>query len=411
MKFPRRSLRALPLAAALAVGAMGVAVYAQLEGGERGVPPIDSASNFEVNGIVVDVAAKTADAARMRGWREAQRLGWKKLWEETHGQGAPGLSDGALDSVVSGIVVEDEQIGPNRYIARLGVLFDRVRTSEILGVAGNVRRSAPLLVVPIQYSGGLPQSFETRTEWQKAWARFRTADSVIDYVRPTGSGADPLLLTASQTKRPGRRWWRMLLDQYGAADLIIPQARLERVYPGGPVLGHFSAFYGPDAKPLGNFTLRVGSSAGIPKLMDAGVRRLDQLFAAALASGKLAPDTSLVIEQPVDETALEEATTNEDTADTGEQAITTPDEDRAAATASKTFSVQFDTPDVASVTSAESAVRAVPGVRSAATTSLALGGVSVMRVAFDGDADMLRLGLSARGYRVTVSGDTIRIRR
>ena len=410
MKFQRSHFRTLPFAAALLAGATGIAVYAQLEGGERGVPPIDSASNFEVSGVVVDVAAKNAETARLRGWREAQRLGWKKLWEETHGPGAPNLSDGALDSIVSGIVVEDEQIGPNRYIARLGVLFDRVRTSEVLGVAGHVRRSAPLLVVPIQYSGGLPQSFETRTEWQKAWARFRTADSTIDYVRPTGGGADPLLLTAAQTKRPGRRWWRMLLDQYGAADLIIPQVRLERSYPGGPVLGYFSAFYGPDAKPLGNVTLRVGSSAGIPKLMDEGVRRLDQMFATALASGKLAPDTSLVIEQPVEDEELEEVAAVEE-ADVGEQAATTPEEDRAAAAASKTFTIQFDTPDVASVTSAESTVRAVPGVRSASTSSLALGGVSVMRVAFDGDADMLRLGLSARGYRVTVSGDTIRIRR
>ena len=380
MTFQIRHFRLLPFAAALVAGVMGMAVYAQLEGGERGVPPIDSASNFEVNGVVVDVAARTAEAARLRGWREAQRLGWKKLWEETHGPGAPGLSDGALDSIVSGIVVEDEQIGPNRYIARLGILFDRVRTSEILGVSGNMRRSAPLLVIPIQYSGGLPQSFETRTEWQKAWARFRTADSVIDYVRPTGGGADPLLLTASQTKRPGRRWWRMLLDQYGAADLIIPQVRLERFYPGGPVLGHFSAFYGPDAKPLGNFTLRVESSAGIPKLMDAGVRRLDGLFAQALASGRLAPDTSLVIEQPVEEEELEASDVVDDTADAGEQSVTTPEEERAVATAAKTFSIQFETPDVASVTATESAVKAVPGVRSASTSSLALGGVSVMRL-------------------------------
>ena len=91
--------------------------------------------------------------------------------------------------------------------------------------------------------------------------------------------------------------------------------------------------------------------------------------------------------------------------------MTTPEEERAVATAAKTFSIQFETPDVASVTATESAVKAVPGVRSASTSSLALGGVSVMRVAFDGDVDMLRLGLAARGYRVSVSGDTIRIRR
>lgn len=409
VKFLSRQIRSVHIALALVLGATAVGVYAQLEGGERGVAPVDSASNFEVRGITVDVAARNADMASTRGWREAQRLGWKKLWEETHGTGAPSLGDGALDSIVSGIVVEDEQIGPNRYIARLGILFDRVRTSEILGVAGNMRRSAPLLIIPVQYSGGLAQSFETRTEWQKAWARFRTADSSIDYVRPTGGGADPLLLTAAQTQRPGRRWWRMLLDQYGAADLLLPQVRLERTYPGGPVFGHFSAFYGPDAKPLGNFTLRVASSAAIPKLMDAGVKRIDSIFAQALAAGKLAPDTSLVIETPVEEPTTTDAETTDEALGVAEDTANTPAASQAAAT--RSFSVQFDTPDVGSVTSAETTVRAVPGVRSASTTSLALGGVSVMRVSFDGDADMLRIGLSARGYRVSVSGDTIRIRR
>ena len=69
------SIRWLVLAVALVCGALAVGVYAQLEGNDRGVAPIDSASNFEVTGISVDVAARTADMARMRGWREAQRLG------------------------------------------------------------------------------------------------------------------------------------------------------------------------------------------------------------------------------------------------------------------------------------------------------------------------------------------------
>jgi hypothetical protein len=90
----------------------------------------------------------------------------------------------------------------------------------------------------------------------------------------------------------------MLLDQYGAADVIVPQVRLQRVYPGGPIIGHFSAFFGPDKKPLGHVTLRVSSAAGLPKLLDAGVKRLDAIYAAALARGVLRPDTSLVIEQP-----------------------------------------------------------------------------------------------------------------
>ena len=394
---------------ALVVGAAGMAVFAQLESGDRGVAPIDSSSNFEVSGIAVDVAARDAEAARMRGWREAQQLAWEQLWTQTHGSTPPQLGDAALDGLVSGIVVEDEQIGPQRYIARLGVLFDRVRTGEILGVAGNARRSAPLLIIPVQFSGGVSQSFETRTQWQKAWARFRTGDSVIDYVRPTGTGADPLLLTQAQVGRPGRRWWRMLLDQYGAADVIIPQVRLERIYPGGPIIGHFSAFTGPDSRPLGHFSLRVASSAALPSLMDAGVRRLDGMFAAALADGRLRPDTSLVIEEPVSSEDLEAVT--EAATDGPAAASDVLGQDSPASASVRTLMLQVDTPDGASVPALEASLRAIPGVRSAATTSLALGGVSVLRVAYEGTPDTLRAALMARGFRVAGSGDSLRIRR
>lgn len=402
-----RFLRPVPIALALGLAGLGAAVIAQIDGGERGVAPIDSSSDFEVSGIKVDVAAKTADAARYGGWREAQRQGWRLLWNNVHGGPAPGLSDSALDSIVAGIVVDKEQVSPNRYIATLGVLFDRVRAGQILGVSGTTIRSAPLLVIPVQWSGGTPQSFETRTEWQKAWARFRTGGSSIDYVRPSGTGADPLLLNYGQTGRPGRRWWRMLLDQYGAADVLVPQVRLERMWPGGPVIGHFSARFGPDNRPLSTFVLRVGSSAGIPQMMDEGVRRMDQMFAQALADGRLRPDSSLVIEQPVEEDALlpEEAPGLDGTD------MTATDDAGAAAAGTSTFSVQYETPDVASVGSMEAAIRGIAGVRSASTGSLALGGISIMRVAYAGDIASLKAALAARGFRVQEGGGALRISR
>jgi hypothetical protein len=179
--------------------------------------------------------------------------------------------------MVSGIVVEQEQIGPKRYIATLGVLFDRARTGQLLGVGGVVHRSAPMLVIPVMLTGGAFTSFEYRNEWQKAWARFRTGNSAVDYVRPTGSGIDPLLLNVMQARRPGRGWWRMLLNQYGAADVVVPEVHLKRLWPGGPAIATFTARHGPDGAVLGSFTLRVETSAAIPKLLDAGVQRLDTL--------------------------------------------------------------------------------------------------------------------------------------
>ncbi len=410
----RRLFKNLPILLALLFSAVGAVVYAQIEGGDRGIAPIDTASGLEVSGIVVDVSARSADAARYGGWREAQRKGWRLLWTKYHGGGAPGLSDGALDSIVSSIVVEEEQISATRYIARLGVIFDRVRAAEILGVGGGRTRSAPMLVIPIMWEGGTPISFEQRTSWQKAWATYSMSNSAIDYVRPSGTGADPLLLNVGQIGRPGRRWWRALLDQYGAADVVIPTVKLERRWPGGPVVGHFSARFGPDNRLLDTFSLTAPNAAGIPKMMEAAITRIDGIYANALATGLLRPDQSLIIEQPVEpdaptmeeDSGLTPETPSEDAAGDEDEG----DEPKAAAEIS-TFTIQFETPDVGSVSATESAVRGIPGIKSASTTSLALGGVSVMRVSFAGDAGMLRLGLAARGFSVSEGGGGFRISR
>jgi hypothetical protein len=407
VKLPGRPPLVIALLLSLAAGGT---VYAQLEGADRGVPPIDSASTFEVTGIEVDVSADTSDKARYEGWRQAQLKGWKALWAKTNGRPigqAPGLSESALNSMVSGIVVEQEQIGPKRYIATLGVLFDRARTGQLLGISGTVRRSAPMLVIPVMLTGSSYQSFESRNEWQKAWARYRTGNSPVDYVRPSGSGIDPLLLNASQTRRPGRGWWRMLLDQYGAADVIVPEVHLRRLFPGGPAIATFTARHGPDNRFLGRVTLRAESSAAIPRLLDEGVRQLDSLYGRALGAGLLRPDPSLILpEPPPIEEIEEEALVEEPGLTPGAGVGPAP-----TGTATTTFNVQVDTPDADAVNRAELAVSRVRGVTSALTTSLALGGTSVMRVTYMGDAAGLQAALEAQGWSVQGSGTSLRISR
>ncbi len=402
--------RVAQILAIIGASLLAAAVIAQIEGGDRGVAPIDSSGSFEVSGITVDVRAKTADAARLGGWRIAQRKGWQQLWAKMHGGqgGAPALGDSALDGIVAGIVVESEQIGPDRYVATLGVLFDRARAGQILGVTGNVSRSAPMLVLPVMWSGGTAYTFEQRTEWQKAWARYRTGNSPIDYVRPSGTGSDPLLLNYGQTQRPGRNWWRMILDQYGAADVLSPQVRLQYSYPGGPVVGFFAARHGPGNAVVSTFALRVDSSDKIPAMLDEGVKRMDGIYADALAMGILRPDPSLIETPQIDPSLIAnvtEAVIDETASDNTTIAAPEP------VTTVSTFTVQFDTPDVGSVSSTESSVKGVPGVKSATTTSLALGGTSVMSVSFAGDAATLKLALEARGFRVSEGGGALRIRR
>ena len=296
----------------------GGIVVAQIEGPKRGIAPIASAGDFEVTGVSVNVVGDNAFDARQKGWEQAQRVAWAALWRKTHNEVGASLSDSTLDGITAAIVVEQEQIGPRRYVAKLGVLFDRARAGQLLGVSGVTRRSAPLMLLPITYSAGAPTVFEQRTSWQRSWAKFRTADSTIDYVRPSGAGGESLLLNAGQPERRSRIWWRTILDQFGAADVIIPIARIERQWPGGPVIGRFSARYGPDNRFLGAFTLRTTNEAGIPAMMDQAVLRMDQLFQSAFSSGRLRADASLVLEPEVVEgedleSEIEDAATGDQT--------------------------------------------------------------------------------------------------
>lgn len=360
----------------------------------------DSSGSFEVSGVTVDVTGADAEAARNGGWRLAQRKGWSMLSQRLTG-GTGSLPDSTLDGLVSGIVVENEEIGPNRYIARLSVLFNRARAAQILGVSGLMTRSPPFLVMPVQWTGGAGVVFEQETPWQAAWARFRTGNTTIDYIRPAGNGPDGLLMNAGLTGRPGRGWWRDVLDQYGASDVLIPQVTLYRQWPGGPVIGVFRAGHGPDNQEITRFSLRVANSDGLGALLDTGVQRMDQAYQDALRGGMLRTDALLDFTPPVDEPESE---------------ISLGDIPLIEATATPTIptttvSIQYDTPDVGAVNVSEAALRGVPGVRSAVTGSLALGGVSVMQVEFQGDSGALAAALQARGWQVQGTGATLRIRR
>ncbi len=420
ISLPRRSRPVLLAAAAIALVAGGAALWAQVEG-ERGIAPIASSSDINVGGIEVDVRGDNAEDAREKGWREAQRKAWEKI-------GGPDIPDSQLQGLVAAIVIEHESIGPRRYVARLGVIFDRSRAGALLGADGRGPGSAPMLLIPVTMAGGTAMVYEQRNPWQRAWAEYQTGASRINYVRPSGAGGDSLLITYGQTGRRSRIWWRNVLDQFAAADVLVPIADLQYKWPGGPIEGQFTARHGPDNTWLDTFTLTADGPEQLQPMLDQAVLRFNAIFERALAEGVLRPDPTLDLGTVEADPALQRlielgrAAQADARADAAAREAELAGEAAAPAgggetppalptAAAATYTVQFASPNAGAFDASIAGVRATPGVRGAAISSTAIGGNSVMSVSFTGSAEQLAAALRARGFTVRQSGNVIAISR
>lgn len=411
-----RARWALASVFALALLAGGYALVLAQVSGDRGIAPTASGTDIEIRGIEVDVRGDGAEDARSKAWKQAARQAWAQA-------GGPSVSDGQLDGLVSAIVIQRERVGPNRYVATLGVSFDRQRAGRYLGGARAGRSSAPMLLIPVTVSGGSYTVFEVRNPWQRAWAEFNPGSSRIDYVRPSGAGGDSLLLNYGQAGRRSRAWWRLTLDQYGAADALVPIAKLDHQFPGGPITGTFTARYGPDSLFLESFTLQAGGPGDLPEMLGEAVDRIDRIYERALVDGKLQPDPTLRVggSGQVDPAiarlieigrAILARNAAQDAVNIAPEAVLpSPDVPVAAPVAVRQIVVQFATPDPGAFDASLIAVRQVPGVQGVAVTSTAMGGTSVMRASFAGDVSTLAAELRARGFNVREGANALAISR
>jgi hypothetical protein len=249
-----------------------------------------------------------------------------------------------------------------------------------------------MLLIPVMVSGGTATTVEQRNAWQRAWAQFRTSQSPIDYVRISGMGPDPLLVNAAQTTRPGRGWWRNLIDTYGAADVLVAEMQLQRLYPGGPARGRFIARHGPDNEIIGGFTLTAQSGDGIAAMMAEGAQRIDQLYAQALAAGRLTRDPSLNLPPPpvLPELPVEAKPV-------------------ASVNAGNAYQVQVTGKNVNVYNFAMAHLRTLPGVVSANPQQINPGGTSYVLVTYKGDISQLAGALSSRGWVTDFAGTVVRI--
>ena len=378
-----RFLRFLAILGLVLGGA--VASRAQDEGG--------AGSAFVVNNIDVDVAGKSSDAARLGAYREAQRKAWPQLWSRMTGNPlaqAPRLNDGALDSMVAGIEIEAERFSATRYIGRLSVIFDRVRAGKYLGGDMATLTSPPMLLLPVLQDAGAATVYEAQSPWLRAWARYRAGASPMQYVRATTIVGDSILLNAWQARRDDRDLWRNILNRFRAADVLTAEAKLDRTYPGGPIVGTFTARHGPDSTLLARFKLQVRSATQLDRMLDMAVSRIDANYAKALREGRLRSDPTLI-------------------ADLAPPVSAAPTIGMAAPVLG--LEVNVATPDAATWAGLSSTLRGTPTVSGVTLLSLSLGGTSRVRIGHSDSYDWLVYNLDQRGLRIDVGEGGLRLRR
>jgi hypothetical protein len=367
-----------------------------MAGAGAALPSGIGGSAFTVRDIEVDVTRKTAQLARIEAWREAARQAWPALWSRMTGNpaaNAPELPDSAIEAMVGAIEIQKEQFSDTRYLATLGVIFDRRRAGTWLPSTARILQSRPMLLLPVLVDGGVRSVYESDSPWQRAWARFGTDSTPIDYVRAKGTAGDGVLLTSWQARRDNRELWRAILARYGAENVLVAEAHLDRSYPGGPIEGLFLARQGPDAKVLTRFRLHAGAAGELDAMLDEAVRRIDAAYATALQNGLLAADESLTIElAPID--------------------ASSPMLDAATGYAeSRSLVANVVTPDANAWAFYDSALRTVPQVDSFSLVTLAIGGTSTIRINFGTDLDILRFALDQKGLRLEPGEGGMRLRR
>ena len=202
---------------------------------------------------------------------------------------APNLSDSVLDGLVSSIIVEREQIGTNRYIADLGILFDRDPRRPI----ARRRRAGPPLGADAAHPGHDQRRHrDQRRAAQSVAARLGAVPDLVERDRlcPGQRARDR---SAAGQRRPDAAAGPRLRGATSSISMARPTCWSPRSRSTGSIRAarpsrRFIGRQGPDGRLLGSFELRARDSAGHARDDERG-RAADGRVVHAGARGGPAP--------------------------------------------------------------------------------------------------------------------------
>ena len=199
-----------------------------------------AADMYRILGVPVDASAESGVAARDLAIAAGQREGLTRLMQRltsptAHGR-LPDVTRVPIERYVNSFEIAQEKVGPTRYIGMLNLNYVAAEVQALLGSAGIPhvrRRSDPILVVPVDLSGGEPSAWDEGSPWRAAWYEGIEQATVTVLALPLGdladiAGAPPGSLTAGdQVALDG------LASRYGTETVVVAAARIDRAPDNG----------------------------------------------------------------------------------------------------------------------------------------------------------------------------------
>lgn len=197
-----------------------------------------AADVFTVSGIPVDATAASEVEAKAQAVAQGQRDGLQRLFQRLTRQEdwarLPDITVSAMDDYLRDMSFAEERFGGGRYLAKLTVRYDPDSVRRALrdrGIAFTEEPSPPLVVIPIDRSGGSPILWEDGNRWRDAWLARPQGEGLVQVIAPLGDLGDATAISAEQALAGGPDIGRALAERYGARGVVV--AVLDAGAPGG----------------------------------------------------------------------------------------------------------------------------------------------------------------------------------
>ncbi len=197
------------------------------------VPPAGAAmaaDPYAVSGVLVDISASNANAARDQAISQAQSKAWAELYARlVPGGSAPRMSERDLARLVQGFEIDDERVSATRYVGSFTVRFRESAVREML--AGSTSQyveppSRPFVLLPVTVVDGRPVLWEDRTPWRAAWEERPASSSLVPLLVPDGELADISAIGAEEALAGNPEALARIAQRYNAQGVVVARATL-----------------------------------------------------------------------------------------------------------------------------------------------------------------------------------------